>query len=213
MLTNYIKLHNGVIKQDKIVHCIKTYDINYTSDYNKYGELGRNLGFLRLGFLIGSLGIIPDSILDVGYGNGDFLKAATLAIKKCYGTDLVQTPLPNNVTFLKFNDAIQLEYDVITFFDSLEHFENIDFVKDLKCKYIFITLPWCHYIDNDWFENWKHRKPDEHLWHFDKNAMLIFFREHGYECVNIGCPFEDTIRKDNNYTPNILTGIFKKVSI
>jgi len=213
MLTNYIRLNNGVIKQDKIINTIKTYDMNYTLDYNKYGELGRNLGFLRLGFLLGSLGKVPDTLLDIGYGNGDFLKAASLAIKKCYGTDLVETPLPDDVTFLNFSDAIKLEYDVITFFDSLEHFENIDFVRELKCKFILITLPWCHYVNDDWFKNWKHRKQDEHLWHFDKRALLAFFRENGYECINIGCPFEDAIRVDKNYNPNILTGVFKKISI
>jgi hypothetical protein len=42
--------------------------------------------------------------------------------------------------------------------------EDIEFVKDLKCHYVCISLPWCHYFSDEWFETWKHRKPNEHLW-------------------------------------------------
>jgi len=141
----YEKLPSGIIHQKIYFNKIKDYNLDYSADYNKYGELGRNLGFLRLGFLISSIGKIPESILDVGYGNGDFLKAASKAIKNCYGTDITQGSLPDSVKYLNWEQTTKEKYDVITFFDSLEHFEDIEFVKNLKCDYIFITLPWCHY--------------------------------------------------------------------
>lgn len=206
----YEKMPNGVIHQKEFFHQIKEYNKEYSSKYDKYGEMGRHLGFLRLGFLISSIGKIPDSILDVGYGNGDFLKASSITINKCYGTDITKGPLPDNVQYLNWGQAKKEKYDVVTFFDSLEHFEDIEFVKNLNCDYIFITLPWCHYKSDKWFFDWKHRRPDEHLWHFNKESLINFFEEQGYSVVNCGVPLEDAIRKDERYNPNILTGIFKK---
>lgn len=212
-MENYEILNNGIIKQKKILKDKCVYDISYSSKYNEYGENGRLLAHMRLGFLLASIKKIPNSILDIGYGNGDFLNACLKCISSCNGTDISNYPLSENINKLDFKDIFKKHFDVICFFDSLEHFENINFIRDLNCNYIFITLPWCHFKSKEWFEKWKHRRPDEHLWHFNKNAMINFFKENGYEPVNCGISFEDTIRKDKRYNPNILTGIFKKNKI
>jgi len=74
MLSNYQKLENGVIRQIEKSDLIN-YNYDYVNNsYNTYGELGLRMAHLRTGYLIGSLGFIPNSILDIGYGNGDFLK-------------------------------------------------------------------------------------------------------------------------------------------
>jgi hypothetical protein len=211
MLNNYQKLENGVIKQiDKSSSVSYNYDY-VNNSYNTYGELGLRMAYLRLGYLIGSLGFVPNSILDIGYGNGDFLKACSNLIKNCYGHDISGYPLPSNVSFVE--DPYKEKYDVITFFDVIEHFNNIYDAKNLKANYILISLPHCHYFDDNWFETWKHRRSNEHLWHFNKNSLISFMKEIGYECINT-CNIEDAIRKDNKATEekyeNILTGIFKK---
>ena len=91
----------------------------------------------------------------------------------------------------------------------LEHFEKIDFVQNLKCDYIFLSLPWCHNFSDEWFSNWKHRRPDEHLWHFDEKSIKNFFNEMGYEMIDYS-NIEDLIRVSNEDYPNILTCILKK---
>ena len=208
MVSNYEKLENGVIKQ------IKKYSpVNYNYDYinnsyNSYGEQGLRMAHLRLGYLIGSLGFIPNSILDIGYGNGDFLKTCSSIIKNCYGHDISGYPLPSNINFI--DDPYELDYDIVTFFDVLEHFDNIYDIKKLKTNYIVISLPYCHYYNDEWFETWKHRRPDEHLWHFNEISLRLFMSEIGYECIN-SCNIEDIIRKDKLNSPNILTAIFKKI--
>ena len=93
---------------------------------------------------------------------------------------------------------------------SLEHFEDISFVKDLPCSYVCISLPWCHYFSDEWFENWKHRRPDEHLWHFNRNSLNEFMQECGFESIATS-NIEDIIRKNNEQYSNILTGIFEKI--
>jgi len=211
-MDNYKLMNNGVIHQNKLFNKLCEYNSEYSNKYNNYGIKGELISHLRLGFLLGSINKIPNSILDVGYGNGDFLKVASKCIKKCYGTDISDYITPDKVENISWENVLKTHFDVITFFDSLEHFPDINIIKDLKCDYIFITLPWCHHFDDDetWFLEWKHRRPDEHLWHFNEKSLINFFLENGYEKINSGIPFEDIIRIDNNYIPNILTAIFKK---
>ena len=207
MLENYEKLQNGVIKQ-KNINPIK-YDKDYIDkSYNTYGDKTLKMSYLRLGYLLGSIGCIPESILDVGYGNGDFLLTCSEIIKNCYGNDVSNYQLPNNI---KFVHNIQKEFfDVITFFDSLEHFNEIDFIKNLNCNYIFISLPWCHNYSDEWFKTWKHRRENEHIFHFNEESLINFMKENNYEVINI-TNFEDTVRKSLNTDKNILSGIFKKI--
>lgn len=207
MIENYEILENGLIKQKSILNKLRTYDYDYVnSSYNQYGEKGSQMAGLRLGYLVSKLGYWPKSILDVGYGNGDFLKICKNKIDS-YGNDISGYPVPEGVTFVE--NIFETHYDVICFFDVLEHFEKIDFVQNLKCDYIFLSLPWCHNFSDEWFSNWKHRRPDEHLWHFDEKSIKIFFNEMGYEMIDYS-NLEDLIRVSNEDYPNILTCIFKK---
>ena len=156
------------------------------------------------------IGAIPKitSLLDVGYGNGDFLKACSSSIPYLFGNDISGYPIPRSCVYV--NDILAYEYDVVCFFDSLEHFEDISFVKDLKTKYVYISVPWCYNFSDEWFKNWKHRREDEHLWHFNPISLENFMNEMGYTLVISSC-IEDTIRKPVDNNPNILTAIFKKV--
>ena len=65
-------------------------------------------------------------------------------------------------------------------------------------------------FDDEWFENWKHRRPDEHLWHFNAKALRKFVESQKYEYIN-STNVEDCIRKTDHNYPNILTAIFKKI--
>ena len=164
------------------------------------------MAYLRLGNIIGTLGRVPESILDVGYGNGSFLKVCTNIIPECYGHDISSYPVPEGCR--EIHNIVEGEYDVITFFDSLEHFEDIEFVKELKCKAVCISVPHCHYPDDDeWFKNWKHRRPHQHLWHFNIKSLESFMDRMGYMLLS-SSNLEDTIRKNHNQKQT--TSIFKK---
>lgn len=207
-ITNYAKLPNGIVKQlnvDKI-----EYNYEYSNKYNDYGEKSNYLSYLRLGVLLGNLDKSPNSILDVGYGNGAFIKAAQHAIPNCFGYDISDYPICDNAT--RVDTMFDAHYDVISFFDSLEHFTEIDFLSKLDCDYIIISLPWCHYFSDEWFLNWYHRRPNEHLWHFNETALIQFFNEHHFQKVYVG-NYEDTIRQNAHVQncPNILSAVFRKV--
>ena len=99
MLDNYEQLPNGVIKQ--ITKVPFTYDYNYSNNYNSHGEKNTYLNYLRFGVLIGAIGYIPNSIVDIGYGNGEFLKICTSKIKNVYGCDVSDYPVPDNCFKIK----------------------------------------------------------------------------------------------------------------
>jgi len=208
MLENYELLPNGVIRQ-RVVNKIK-YDYDYSNKYNNYGEKGNYLSFLRYGVLLGVLQETPTSLVDVGYGNGDFLRACRGSIPNLFGCDISDYPIPEGCQPVTLED---IHVDVTCFFDSLEHFEDISFVKDLDTKYVYISVPWCHYLSDDWFKHWYHRRENEHLYHFSKEALLTFFQECGYDCIYTGS-HEDIIRINPSVQPlpNILSCIFRKRS-
>jgi hypothetical protein len=207
----YEQLPNGVIHQ--VSYSKIPYNYEYSNKYNNYGERTNYMAYLRLGTLIGALKEIPQRILDVGYGNGAFMAAASTLIPYVAGCDLSPYPVPSGCHRVESLTADV--YDVVTFFDSLEHFDDITIIKNLKCKYVFISVPWCPTTDaaSPTFLNWYHRRPDEHLWHFNKESLLAFFDEYGYKPVLEGLPVEDAIRKNAavGNRPNILTALFIKV--
>jgi len=208
MINNYELTQDGVIKQIKIKPF--NYDIEYSdSRYSIFNDRGNILN-LRLGYIIGTIGKVPKSLMDVGYGNGDFLDSCIEFIPKLYGNDI--QPAYKLNTEIEFVEDITSTYvEIITFFDSLEHFTDIEWVKNLKCDYVVISLPWCtNGSDDEWFENWKHRKPDEHLYHFNEVNLERFMNRQGFEMIN-HCNIEDKVRIDKTLSPNILTATFKKI--
>jgi hypothetical protein len=206
-LENYHTLPNGVIKQ---IHVNKiTYNYAYSDKYNQYGERANYLSYLRYGVLLGALKTIPKRLVDVGYGNGSFLKACVGSIDELFGCDLSDYPVPEGCIKINLSDISNI--DVTCFFDSLEHFDDITIVKDLDTKYVFISVPWCHNLSTEWFKNWYHRRENEHLYHFNHESLVKFFDECGYDCIYTG-HFEDIIRKNATLggLPNILSCIFSK---
>lgn len=208
MIDNYSIDKNGVIYQ--INKKIFKYDVEYASNYDKHGELNNYMSYLRYAYLVGAINKVPSSILDVGYGNGAFLNICKKTISNCYGYDISNYSIPEGCIYVDSMNS--QKYDVITFFDSLEHFEDIHFLNTLKCNYVCISLPECHYLSDKWFENWKHRKPDEHLWHFSKIALKTFMESQNYELVSMS-NIEDIIRRPSSEYSNILSGVFKNKNI
>ena len=148
-----------------------------------------------------------NSILDVGYGNGEFIKTCSKVIPNCYGNDISGYPIPDGIEFIE--DIYSKQFDVTCFFDVLEHFNNIYDIRNLMSEYVVISLPYCHYISDDWFADWKHRRPNEHLWHFNGSSLMNFMGELGYKTLDLS-NIEDIVRSGADGTANILTGVFVK---
>jgi hypothetical protein len=206
MIKNYKVDQYGVIHQQSRQPFV--YDKNYIdTSYGNLVQLTDEMAYLRLGYIIGAIGRVPQSILDVGYGTGDFLKVCTRIVNQSAGHDLFRDLLPAGCEFVE--DITAQHYDVITFFDSLEHYPDIDFVQKLNCNYAVVSLPWCHNTSDAWFDTWKHRKPDEHLHHFNLDSLTQFMKSQGFTMISYS-NVEDIIRTTKDGLPNILTAVFEK---
>lgn len=204
MIPNYEKDRNGVIRQMTREH-LTAYDQQYVQERYSSAPV-QEMSNLRLGYIVGSIGYVPDSILDIGYGQGDFLRAAAKLVPHVRGYDVPPAyPVPG----IELVESPYAQcYDVVTFFDSLEHFESIYDIKALRARNVVLSVPWCHYLSDDWFRTWKHRRPNEHLWHFDLDSLTRFMGEVGYSIVN-HCAIEDAIRRGDGIHANILTATFR----
>jgi hypothetical protein len=205
MLDNYAVDKLGVIYQISKTEFV--YDNEYVE--TRYGAAPvEQMSFLRVGQITAALGRIPTSVLDVGYGSGDFLKAMSSAITDVNGYDIPPAfPVPG---VANVENMYSREYDLVTFFDSLEHFEDPSEIRALRTNFIHISVPWCHYFSDEWFQDWRHRRPNEHLWHFNEKSLPAFMKEMGYEliCFSNG---EDVIRKSSGPWQNILSATFRKL--
>ena len=125
---------------------------------------------------------------------------------RCYGNDISGYPLPDKVTFTEDRN---IDVDLVTFFDCIEHFpnENLETILlPLNCKYICISVPWCHFEN---FETWKHRKPNEHFHHFDARGITELLNRSGFELI-VAASVEDEVRTNRGMKPNILTVMGKR---
>jgi hypothetical protein len=209
MIENYEMIEPGHWFQSTTTGEPMKYNTQYMDYYTKMDD---SMSRLREQLL--SKYVSFNSICDFGYGDGKFLNYVhkTMGDKvKCYGHDISNFPLNPEINFVGgIND---IDVDVTTFFDSIEHipFPNIHEILDsIKTKYVMISLPWMHErMGAEWFRTWKHRKENEHYHHLDSHGLIQLVHKANFTPMHI-CNHEDEIRKSVSYLPNILTIIAKK---
>lgn len=198
------------VDEQGVVHQINAkpfrYDAAYSAIYDtpEYKKKSELLQGLRMGFIIGAFGKIPDSLQDNGYGNGAFMEFAKYAgIESVFGYDVTGVEVEGCTIVDKMVAA-----DVYTFHDCLEHIPNLSFIRDVACEMVVISLPW--YPGDKHFEKWKHRKPNEHLHHFTYDSLTAFMKSMGWNIVAFGT-HEDVVRQpEYGASRNILTAAFKR---
>ena len=214
MLNNYAVDRFGVIHQIEFTP-IK-YDKEYLSYYEDLSDRTIKLGYQRLGWILGLLGEIPRSVLEIGYGTGTFIEAAKITgIADCAGFDIARFPMPEGVRFVDWENAVESSWDLVAMFDVLEHIPDLSFLAGLRTRYLAVAVPYCRWRElgpagDAWFSSWRMRLPNEHLHHFDRESLVNILAHYGFECVTLNC-FEDGIRlRPGEAGPNILSGFFRK---
>jgi hypothetical protein len=145
------------------------YGLEYVHDrYDQYPTTAA-MSHLRVGLLRAFAG--PGAaVLDVGYGNGDFIKTAIKAGYDAWGHDVIANGKQYGIR--DCDPEERLHWDVITFFDSLEHFPGLAEPKRwLKhTDYAVVSFP---ARPNDFPENlnWRHYRPGEHLHYFSAFSL------------------------------------------
>lgn len=140
--------------------------------------------------------IEPKTVLDYGSGPGWFRAFRPDYVEHVDTYDIGQFP----------QTGIRRDvYDLITFWDVIEHIKNLSSLSSLwtKTKYVALSIP-IRYKGLK-LKEWKHYKPGEHFHYFSEETIKGYFRSIGFECCKFEYP-EVTcgIRKD------IGSGLFKR---
>lgn len=153
-------------------------------------------------------------LLDVGYGNGSFIREARRYGWDAYGYDVNPTeyegvrrvdlplkPLPSHE-----------RYRAITFFDALEHFEDLRWAPQLAANtdWLMISVPQAP-TQFPWGQ-WKHRRPGEHHFYFNAaHTLNTIFSGPLVQAQVVYCANpEDLIRGSlPDGQPNILTCVLR----
>lgn len=220
MIENYQLDQFGVIHQ--IDFEAISYDQEYISYYESKSDRTIKLGYQRMGWILGLLNRIPESVLEIGYGTGTFIEAAKITgVSKCVGCDIADYPLPDGVEFMSWKEALEKSWGLVGMFDVLEHVPDLSFLRRLKARHLAIAVPYCRWREirqethseaeaDSWLQNWRMLLPNEHLHHFDLESLTEAMRHYGFKLVTSNT-FEDGLRlREGESGPNVLSAFFER---
>lgn len=197
----------GVVVHKNPVNYV--YDDKYVAVYDtpEYKAKSDYLQALRIGVVIGAHGGIPNTLTDVGYGTGAFMKEAKKFVPHVWGFDLTGVQVESCYIMPEI-----VKSDVVCYWDALEHFHDVSFLADLPATTVVISLPYCHFHTQgvEWFATkYKHLKPSEHIRHFNDMSLANMMGYYGWKPV-LTSTHEDQVRVSAHGLPNILTMAFKR---
>jgi len=178
-----------------------TYNGNYVGQYRRM-ETCASMSYLRLGAV--KAFCAAGTLLDVGYGSGDFVKLALKAGYDAYGVDVHGV----DCGVRERSMLERVRWDVVTFFDSLEHFANLDMVKQLveRAQTVVVSMPKVPDPRTaETLKSWRHYKPGEHLHYFCYRSLDCFMRP---KQLLSRSDLEDVIRGKRAGAQNIFTSIY-----
>jgi hypothetical protein len=200
------------INKDGVLQQVNPEIIKYDFDYilDRYGNIPdkrANMSHLRFAYMMGCIGK-PYKLLEIGYGAGDFIKLCADSGIECLGHDITGIPTPQGV---QYTESIYDHVDVVCMFDVLEHFEDINFIKNLNTQFVYVSVPNCSMPNDLGYLTYAypHLRPNEHLHHFNAESLVKHFRRNGY-ILKAMSNVEDIIRKRPNIDINIISAIFVK---
>lgn len=176
------------------------YDKSYVLKYQRYekSELGQEIQKLRYETVHGV--VKKGKLLDYGCGVGSF-------IKHCSFNGVIAKGFDINPYGEFCDPSVMLEdYDIVTFWDSLEHVEDpIKLINGLSAKYLFICSP-----STDDFKGkksdlpiWRHYMPEEHVHYFNERSLKALLTRCGYK-ISVVHYEESELRKGGS-DKNIIT--------
>lgn len=159
--------------------CLEVYNAEYHQRFvdRAATELGKQIYASRWNFVErhchGQL-----KLLDWGCASGAFHKSSTNGFQ-CDGYDI------NPHTKFDKQPNPMKQYDIMTFWDSLEHMPNFARVIGIFApKWIFLSTPNLEVVNFD-IKKWRHYRPGEHIFYFDQHSLKFIFDSFGYDIKEI----------------------------
>ena len=85
--------------------------------------------------------------------------------------------------FSSGKDLGYMAFDIVTMWDSIEHVHDpVDVIKGLMPDWLFITTPNLESVKTG-IKEWKHYRPGEHLYYFDRHSLKEVLGSCNYEIV------------------------------
>ena len=178
----YITRHRNNLSQcRRCQHIFQTdlrvsavYDAAYARQYDRRPHA--EMSALRWRFIQRWLGLAMGSrVLDIGYGNGSLLKHARAHGMEVFGLDVHGEDF--GIPTVDYDT--RQTFDVICFFDSLEHFVGFDCLFRLRTAHVVVSLPARPDYLLDAPERWRHYKPGEHLHYFSHGSLGVLMGKWG----------------------------------
>lgn len=148
-------------------------------------------------------------ILDIGYGNGAFLKFARQHGMEVFGFDVHDEDF--GIPALDHGVA---GFDLICFFDSLEHLPAFEHLFVLHPSAVIVSIPDAPDFLLETPREWRHFKPGEHLHYFSRHSLDLLMCEWGLTTKLVeGFPEDDLrgkLRIGSRVHDNIRTAIYRK---
>jgi hypothetical protein len=196
----YQKNNYGMITQ------VNPSGFSYDKQYASHTKTNHKMSYLRIGVLLGFIHVDElkkMNCIELGPGNGEFYKTIQTKVNDMKGYDLADTEF-SNITLPQIYNK---QWDILFAFDVIEHMEDINDIWKIDFNYAFISIP-CPPQGN--LEDWRHLKPNEHLWHITASQFEKWANDNNYSVIYSGCP-EDVIRiRWNKDKVNINTFIIKR---
>lgn len=161
------------------------YNLDYYENMLRmYSKSAEQISKIRWDFISE---VNPSRVLDYGCGCGWF---------RAYRPDYIVVDTYDIGGYPQTGIILE-KYDVVCFWDVLEHLDNFSEIEEILCNtnYVAITVP--IKPSNIKLEEWKHFKPGEHLHYFNKKMLDVFFKKYGFKRIKEGQP-ECPPRQDIN---------------
>jgi len=186
-----------------------TYDARYAHKYDHFPT--RRMSVLRWDLIQACLSLPARSrILDIGYGNGAFLKHVRCAGMDIFGIDVHGEDFGIPAAVYENNAS----FDLICFFDSLEHFSGFENLAELRAPHVAISIPNRPGFLLDRPEAWRHYRPGEHLHYFSRGSLDRFMGKRSFTWKRFEGYPEDAIRGQlrigTDVFDNIYTAIYSR---
>ena len=93
--------------------------------------------------------------------------------------------------------------DIVTMWDSIEHVHDpVSLIEQLYPRWLFLSTPNLESVRGD-IRQWRHYRPGEHLYYFDRHSLTEVLRYCGYDVVEVN--FEEGKLRDPANPEAIIT--------
>lgn len=102
-----------------------------------------------------------------------------------------------------FSEIPNRKIDILTMWDSFEHVPDpVGLIKSFDPEWIFLSTPNLESVCGD-IRKWKHYRPYEHIYYFDRYSLSVILDSIGYEIIEEN--FEEGALRDPKCPEAIIT--------